>query len=182
MANEANPLTVQMQNTFTWNTQFTDALLGQQGSSSGLQFAQKFINQVGASPAVNQAMVIKQVVGAGATVTVDLSAAVTNLAGTSGATITHVLGCLICLPSTAQNASLGSTASSITVGAAGSNTARFMRLNATGTFDLENGGSKSSIDGSTGWVIDSTHKSLQIVNNDGSNAANVYICLVGNDS
>ncbi len=177
MSGEISPLKLTISQQLTWNTQFTDPILGSQGSNSGLQLTINLAN--GGSPAFNQLIVLSETVNSSSSITVDLSAAANNVNGVSG-TITNVQACAILLPSTAQNATLGSAASSITVGAAASNTASFLRLNSTGTIDIENGGMISDYD-PIGWTIDGTHKSLKIVNNDSVNNAKVYIVLAGHD-
>lgn len=179
MSGEINPLKATISQQLTWNSVFTDPILGNQGSSSGMQLVVNRANGDGGSVAFNQLIVLSETIAASGTVTVDLSAAATNVNGASG-TITNVQFCAILLPSTAQNATLGSLGSSVTVGAAGSNPASFMRLNSTGTKTVENGGMATDYD-PVGWTIDGTHKSLQIVNNDSVNQAKVYVVLGGHD-
>lgn len=121
-------------------------------------------------------------IAASGSATVDLTS-LTNIVGTAAVSLARVKGYMIRLLSASDDATYGTACSSITVGnnASNANTLEFGTGNPTFTFNVNNGGCHVHFDTTAAGmvIVDSTHKIIKIVNNDGSNAAGVQITLFG---
>jgi len=138
---------------------------------------------------INQAMRRFYSIAGGGSTTIDLAAAVRNIVNDATATFARVKTISIRLLSIGDDATNGTAATSITIGAAASNqfisqaSGRGFMGTTTSTFDIPNGGGLTfSCDNAAGVLVDGTHKDLKIANNDGSVAASVEIALLGADS
>ncbi len=127
-------------------------------------------------------------VAASLTTTIDLSAAFTNVVGSTTATWKRIKAVHIQLLSVAQDSANGTACSSITIGNNVSNNWISQSHSgwlgsATSVFDLANGQQLSwSTDNAGGVVVDNTHKILLLTNNDVGVAAAVNITMIGADA
>lgn len=80
----------------------------------------------------------------------------------------------------APDGTAGTACSGITVGNAATNPFSFNLVTPTETFTVDNAGRwEYAGGGASGFTVDGTHKSVKIANNDGANAAKVYLTFVG---
>lgn len=123
-------------------------------------------------------------ISASSSTTLDLSS-LTNILQQTSQTIARIKGVLIELLSSAQDATSGTACSSITIGGAASN--QWISQSGSGgpgdassLWDIPNGEFLAfSCKATTGTVVDGTHKSLKILNNDATYAAGVRITILG---
>lgn len=147
----------------------------------------KFTSTGAGANAINQGNTKLYSISASSSTTIDLSAAITNFVNSSTATFTRVKIIIIRLLSTTDDSVNGTAAASITFGNAASNqfvsqSGSGFLLSTTGTYDVPNGGGHAFwCSNANGVVIDGTHKSLKILNNDAGVAATVELTLVGAD-
>ncbi len=176
-----NPLTVTANQVITWDASKSDALTGTQRSQASTSLAKTFSNPIGTNLLGNQCIARQISIANAANATEDLSAAVANVLGDATATIVRVKAASIWLPKYTETATLGSNATSITFGAAAANATTIFGLGGNvASLNLAAGEMISWMTPSTGVLL-TTLKNLLIVNNDGTNAANVILVLVGTD-
>jgi hypothetical protein len=84
------------------------------------------------------------------------------------------------LPSTAQDATVGTDATSVTIGNSGANASLLFLGAAADTLTLKNGGWHMNNDPSAaGVLVDATHKDVKVVNNDTVEDANLVYLIIG---
>lgn len=117
-------------------------------------------------------------IAASATLILDLTS-FTNVAGQAGASLARVKKVLIRLLSVADDSGAGTACTSVTIQPDGTN--GWTNLLGTGsTLKLLNGDKFDwETQSALGVAVDGTHKRLDVVNNDGVNAAAVEILVVG---
>lgn len=191
MAAPITALTASLQCLLTFNAQQTVTGLtkGIRNNDQVTPTATFSVTGAAVANGANQAYSAITSIGAGSSTTIDLSAALTNIVGSSTATFARLKAILIELVSTAQDSTNGTACTSITFGAAASNqfitqsSGRGFLGTTTSTHDVPNGGFYAfGVDNAAGVLVDSTHKSLKILNNDGAVPAAVRITLIGADA
>lgn len=170
--------------TSSWTVQNTNTGAPATIASSSWVPKLSFTNGTGAGNANNYISVIRTLAG-GANESIDLTATLADLVGTSSVTILTVRVFLFWLLSTAQTgpdaSTVGTAASSVTLGngvtPAFTATAGFIG-GATNTLNVYNGGFLcTGVANAGGFTVDGTHKLLKVLNNDGANVATYAIEL-----
>jgi hypothetical protein len=177
-------LKVEMQ----WNGQLPVTGLQPRADQETQAAKQSYVQGAGVG-AVNEAYWNVLTVGAGANTTLDLSAALTDVLGqTFGfARVKAFMVWLLAAADTLVDGTVGTACSGVTLGNAATNpwagTGYPVSDQATGTITLANGERRGWARGdATGWVVDGTHKSLKVLNNDGAVAAKLVIAALGADA
>lgn len=121
--------------------------------------------------------------------TFDLSAAFTNVLGNAAATFARIKGFVFQVLSVADDAVNGTACSGVIIGNAGGNDVLLAVSAQPGldevasTFQMGNGDVWAFFSaGANGIVIDSTHKSLKVANNDGAIACAFQMTIYGADA
>jgi len=180
MAGPINPLTLTVTHLYSWSAPTTNALLGAIPGANAFTLSELFQNPQGQAPFAADQLIVQEIqIANSGNATLNLAAAMSNVVANAAATIGHVKCAAIWLPSLAQNANLGSNASSITIGNAAGNQALLFGLAANGTVTLNLGEEISWLTPGAGYAITSGTKSLLINNNDTTNNANVILILGG---
>ena len=181
----ANSLTSSVTIGATWDFHKTNTGLSDTVNNSSLSSKLSFSNGAGAGAAEELYSAIRTLAG-GATETLDLSGALTNLVGDAAIAFTKIKAVIIELLSTTQDSTNGTAASSISVGNAASNQAL---LKADGgplgaaahTVTIPNGGwfawGTTSAAGCT--VANGAKDNLKVTNDDGAVTAAYRITLIG---
>ena len=120
-------------------------------------------------------------ISASGTANIDLTSLI-DILQTSGIALARLKAFQFQLLSLTDDPVNGTICTEITIGNAASN-AQPLNIGATGTYQVFTGGSWSYFDQTAGgFVVDSTHKIIKIVNNDSSHVAAVRLQLTGGTS
>jgi hypothetical protein len=183
-------LTASLKIEMGWNAQLPVTGLQPRADQETQAPKQAYVQGAGAG-AVNEVYWNVLTVGAGASTTLDLSAGLADVLGQTFG-FARVKAFMVWLLSTATTDTLvdgtvGTACSGVTIGNAATNpwagTGYPVSDQATGTITLANGEKRGWARGdATGWVVDGTHKSLKVLNNDGAVAAKLVIAALGADT
>lgn len=181
MAGPITTLTGTVTTAIAWSASRIDAVYGIVANSIGRSKVVAF--GAAATNVANQIKVIRQVLTASQTVTLDLSAASDNVVQDGTATFAKVWAAMLQLLSTTDVAGVGTAATSVTVGAAAATQQLLFFEDVTSAARLTNGATIAwQCAPADAITMDSSHKSFKLVNNDSGVSAAVEITLVGTHS
>lgn len=141
--------------------------------------------------ACNELYAAVRTLAASTTEDIDLSAALTNVLGEAAVTLARIKAILVWLLSTSQSVGTeavsggsarvtGTACSSITLFGAASNPWQGPLVGATAKLTVDNGnGFQQTRNTAAGWVVDGTHDTLRVTNDDGAVAAKYVLALAG---
>ena len=189
MAGAIDTVTVSLASTF--RLQATEAITGNGAPAISQNIlastTSTFTTGTTAASTANQVRRWVQSVTMNSNVTVDLSAAFTNVMGVPTATFARIKAYRFKLMTDgeldADGTAIGTAATQVKIGGAASNGHPLWLDSQTDVIVLNNGAVVMHADlNGTGVVVDSTHKNLYIVNSDTDTDAKVMIELIGADA
>ncbi len=140
-------------------------------NSSAFNFKIPYSTGGNVANGANEFIGMFQAIAASGSATIDLTN-LTDILQYTAVNLARFKGILFCLLSPTQDTTNGTLASSVTIGNAASNANLMFMNSTTPTFKLNNGDFIEYATGiAAGIVVDSTHKSLKILNNDAVLAA-----------